>query len=52
MKSTPSGMDDKYSYVCEYISYWFSISVVFILKDILGLSIFMSGGSKERKIVH
>ena len=33
----------------EYKLYLLSISVVFTLKDILGLSIFVSGGNEERK---
>ena len=49
MKSTPSSMDDPSAHVHEYISYWLSISVVFSLKYILGISIFVSGGNKERK---
>ena len=43
VKSTPSRMDYPYAHVLEYISYWLSISVVFTLKDILGLSIFVFG---------
>ena len=42
-------MYDTLAHVIEYISYWFSMSVVSTLKYILGLSIFVSGGSKERK---
>ena len=42
-------MDDPSVHVLEYRLYWLSISVVFKLKYILGLSIFVSGGSKERK---
>ena len=42
-------MDDPYAHVLEYRSYWLSMSVVFTLKDIMGLSIFVSGGSKDRK---
>ena len=42
-------MDDPSVYVLDYISYWLSISVVFTLKDILDLSIFVFGGNKERK---
>ena len=37
------------AHVIEYISYWLSMSVVFTLKYIMGMSIFVSGGSKERK---
>ena len=33
----------------EYRSYWLSMSVVFTLKDIMGLSIFVSGVGKELK---
>ena len=50
MTSTPSSKDDNYAHVFEYKSYWFSILVVFTLKDILGLSIFLFGGNKEHKI--
>ena len=42
-------MYDTLAHVIEYISYWFSMSVVSTLKYILGLSIFVSGGSHERK---
>ena len=49
VNSTPSIMDDPYSHVLYYISYWLSMSVVFTLKYILGLIIFVSGGSDERK---
>ena len=49
VKSNPPIIDDPSAHFCEYISYWFSMSVYFTLKYILGLSIFMSGGSKERK---
>ena len=49
VKSTLSSMDDPSEHVLEYRSYWFSMSVFLTLKDILGLSIFVSGGSKERK---
>ena len=42
-------MDDTYAHVIEYNSYWLSMSVVFTLKHILGLSIFVFGGNKERK---
>ena len=48
-KSTLSSIDDPSVHVLEYISYWLSMSVIFPLKDILGLSILVSGGSKERK---
>ena len=49
VNSTPPNMDDPSAHVFEQISYWLSMSVVFILKDIMGLIIFVSGGSKERK---
>ena len=49
LKSTPLIMDDSYAHVLEYISYWLSMSVFFTLKDILGMSIFVFGGNKERK---
>ena len=49
VKSNPSSMDDPSENVLEYRLYWLSTSVVFTLKYILGLSIFVSGGSKERK---
>ena len=42
-------MNDTSAHVLDYISYLLSISVVFALKDILGLSIFLFGGNKERK---
>ena len=42
-------MDNPFSHVLEYRSYWLSISVVFTLKYILGRIIFVSGGSKDRK---
>ena len=45
-------MDYTSAHVLEYISYWLQMSAVLILKDILGLSIFVSGGNKERKMVH
>ena len=45
-ESTTSRMDDPYEHVMEYISYWFSMSVVFTLKDILGRSILVSGDSE------
>ena len=49
MKSTLSSMNYPSANVLEYISYWLSISIVFNLKYILGMGIFFSGGSKERK---
>ena len=49
VESTPSSMDDTSAHVLDYIPYLLSISVVFALKDILGLSIFLFGGNKERK---
>ena len=42
-------MDDLSTHVLEYISYWLSMSIVFTLKDILGLSIFVPVGSKKHK---
>ena len=42
-------MDDTSAHVLEYIFYWLSMLVVFTLKYIIGLSIFVSGGSKELK---
>ena len=42
-------MDYLSAHVLEYISYILQISVVFTLKDILGLSIFVSVGNEERK---
>ena len=44
-------MDDPYSHVLGYRSYWLSMSVVFTLNNILGLSIFLSSCSKEHKNV-
>ena len=49
VKSNTSSMDDTYAHVLYYISYLFSMSVVLTLKYILGLSIFVSDGRKERK---
>ena len=49
VKSTPSRMDDPSAHILEYRSYQLSISVVFTLKDILGMSIFVFGGNKELK---
>ena len=49
LKSTPSSMDYPYANVIEYRSYWLSMSFIFTLKDIMGLSIFVFGGNKERK---
>ena len=49
VKSNPSSMDDPYAHVLEQISYWLSMAVVFTLKHILGMSIFVSGGTEERK---
>ena len=49
MKPTTSSIDDPYAHILEYRLYWLSMSVVFTLKYILGLSIFVYGGSKERK---
>ena len=42
-------MDNLYTHVLKYISYWLSMSVVFTLKYILDLSLFVSGGIKECK---
>ena len=42
-------MDDPYTHVLDYSSYWLSMSFVFTLKHIIGLRIFLSGGSDERK---
>ena len=56
LNSSSSSVDDPFAHVLEhalnYRSCLLSISVVFTLKDIMGLSIFVSGGSKERKMVH
>ena len=49
VKSNSSNMDDPSSHVLGYESYWLSMSVVFTLKDIMGMSIFVYGGNKERK---
>ena len=49
VKSTPSITYDPSANVLEYTPYWLSKSVVFNLKYILGLSIFVSGDSKELK---
>ena len=49
VKYTFSSMDDPFAHVLEHISYWLSILVVFTLNYILGLSIFVSYGSKWRK---
>ena len=49
VKSTPSSMGDPYARFLEYILDWLSMSVFLTLKDILGLSIFVSSGSKKRK---
>ena len=49
MKSTPSIMDGPSAHVLDYRSYWLSMSVFLTLKYILGLIVFVSGGSKERK---
>ena len=49
VKSTPSIMDDPSIHVIDYRSYWLSVSVVFTLKYIMCMSIFVSGGSKEPK---
>ena len=49
MRSTTSSTDDPYPHVLKYRSYWLSMYVVFTRKYILGPSIFVSSGSKERK---
>ena len=49
VKSTNSSMDDTSEHVLDYRSYCLSMSVLFTLKDFLGRSIFVSGGSKEHK---
>ena len=49
VNSTISSMDDLSAHFIEYISYWLSMSVVFTLTNILGLSIFVFGGNKDRK---
>ena len=49
VKSNPSSMHDPSQHVMEYISKWFSMSVVFTLKDILGKSIFVYVVSEERR---
>ena len=49
VKSTPSRMYDPSAHVIDQISYWLPMSVFFNLKYILGLIIFVSGGSDERK---
>ena len=47
--STPSVVYYSSEYVIYYWLYWLSVSAVFTLKYIMGLSIFVSSGSKERK---
>ena len=42
-------MDYPSGHFLEYKSYLVSMSVVFTVKYILGLSIFVFGGNKERK---
>ena len=49
VKSNPSSMDDLSTNVLEHRSNLLSMSVFLTLKDILGLRIFVSGGSKESK---
>ena len=46
VKSTTSSLDYTSANIFDYRSYWLSMSVVFTLKYILGLSIFLYGGSK------
>ena len=45
MKSTPSNMDDIYEHVIEYGSYWLSIYFVLTLNEVIGSSIFVTGGN-------
>ena len=47
VKPTPSSMYDTSAHVIEYKTYWLSMSVVFTIKDILGLSIFVFGGNNK-----
>ena len=49
VKSTTSIIDDTSANALEYRSYLLSMSVVFTLNYILGRSIFLSGGSEERR---
>ena len=49
VKSTPSSMYDSSEHVIDQRSYWLSMSVIFNLKYILGLSIFVSGSSDDSK---
>ena len=49
MKSNTSSMDDLSANVLDYSSYWLSMSVIFTLKNIMGMIFFVSGGSDERK---
>ena len=49
VKLTPSSLDDPYAHGIGYRSYWFSMLVVFNLKDIPGMSIFVFDGIKEWK---
>ena len=49
VKSTTSRIDDTSANALEYRSYLLSMSVVFTLNYILGRSIFLSGGSEERR---
>ena len=48
-KSNNSSMADPSAHVIWYRSYWSSMSVVFTLKYILGLSIFVFDGNNKRK---
>ena len=49
VKSNPSSMGDPSAHVLKYKSYLLSMPVVLTLKYILGLSIFVFVGNKERK---
>ena len=49
VESTPLSMCDTSVHILDYRSYWLPMSVVFTLKDILGLSIFVSGGDEKSK---
>ena len=49
LKSTNSSIDDPSAHVIELSSYWLKMAVVFTLKDILGRSFFLSGGSEKRR---
>ena len=51
VKLTPSSMDDPSAHFIEYRSYLLSMSVIFTLKDILGMSIFVLDDNKGCKNV-